>query len=90
MEILGLKNFVQDDVNKLIAKFVGFQSKTAKLIENELQKFLRWETKFEKQAREDKFRYVPNYFPTNLRLIAKWRLQSIVKRVFNNYVRSEK
>ena len=23
MEVLGLKNFVQDDVNKLIAKFVG-------------------------------------------------------------------
>ena len=27
MEIVGLKNFVQDDVNKLIAKFVGFKSK---------------------------------------------------------------
>ena len=25
MEIVGLKNFVQDDVNKLIAKFVGFK-----------------------------------------------------------------
>ena len=23
MEIVGLKNFVQDDINKLIAKFVG-------------------------------------------------------------------
>ena len=25
MEIVGLKNFVDDDVNKLIAKFVGFK-----------------------------------------------------------------
>ena len=25
MEIVGLKNFVQDDVNKPIAKFVGFK-----------------------------------------------------------------
>ena len=31
MEIAGLKIFVQDDVNKLIFKFVGFKpSKTAK------------------------------------------------------------
>ena len=26
MEIVGLKNFVQDDANNLIAKFVGFKS----------------------------------------------------------------
>ena len=35
MEIVGLKNFVQDDVNKLIAKFVGFESKVAKEIKEQ-------------------------------------------------------
>ena len=31
MEIVALNSFVQDDVNKLIFKFVGFQSKVAKI-----------------------------------------------------------
>ena len=39
MEIVGLKNFVQDDVNKLIAKFVGFQSKVAKELKEEKRKW---------------------------------------------------
>ena len=38
MEIVGLKNFVQDDVNKLIAKFVGV--KPPKFIE-ELKFYIR-------------------------------------------------
>ena len=32
MEIAGLKNFVQDDVNKLIAGFVGFKPHPLALI----------------------------------------------------------
>ena len=67
MEVVGLKNFVQDDVNKLIAKFVGFQSKTAKLIENE----------------RENFRYVlPDYFPTSLKTRAKWKLRFIITKAF--------
>ena len=80
MEILGLTNFVQDDVNKLIAKFVGFQSKTAKAIEHELKKCLNWEEKFEKQTRWDNFRYVPDYFSDDLKYTAKWRLHRIIRR----------
>ena len=39
MEIVGLKNFVQDDVNKLISKFVGFKHHVFK-------KLLPWELRF--------------------------------------------
>ena len=31
MEIVGLKNFVQDDINKLIFKFVGFKHPVAEM-----------------------------------------------------------
>ena len=83
MEILGLKNFVQDDVKNLIAKFVGFQSKTAKAIEHELKTFLNREEKNEKQARWENFRYVPDYFPTSLKYTAEWRLDRIIRREFD-------
>ena len=47
MEIVGLKNFVDDDVHKLIAKFVGFQSKTAKAVEGARGKFQAFEKEYE-------------------------------------------
>ena len=43
---------------------------------------MRWATKFEKQAREENFRYVPNYFPTSLKHNAKWKLQCIISKAF--------
>ena len=39
MEVVGLKTFVQDDVNKLIAKFVGYRSKPAQVIQNMLNTY---------------------------------------------------
>ena len=45
MEIVGLKNFVQDDINKLIAKFV-VQSKTAKIIEEERRNYVQWRDRY--------------------------------------------
>ena len=38
MEIVGLKNFVQDDVNKLIFKFVGFKHPVAEIFSKEVGK----------------------------------------------------
>jgi hypothetical protein len=39
MEIVGLKKIVDDDVNKLIAKFVGYRSKPAQVIQNMLNTY---------------------------------------------------
>ena len=40
MEIVGLKQKVDDDINKLIAKFVGFPSRpTAKIINERIQEY---------------------------------------------------
>ena len=39
MEIVGLKKFIPDDVNKLIFKFIGAQSKAAKAIKEEKRKW---------------------------------------------------
>ena len=57
MEIVGLKN-VQDDVNKLIAKFVGFQSKTAVIIEKERKRFVAFEEKIEEISRREGLTHV--------------------------------
>ena len=38
MEIVGLKNFVQDDVNRLIAKFVGFKHPVAEIFSKKVGK----------------------------------------------------
>ena len=46
MEIVGLKQTVDDDVNKRIAKFVGYQSKTAKIIEEERRNYVQWRDRY--------------------------------------------
>ena len=59
MEIVGLKNFVQDDVNKLIAKFVGMPvHPIAKALQNEICKIYKIKTfgKFENEKLRKDFR----------------------------------
>ena len=43
MEIVGLENFVQDDVNKIIAKFVGFKPHpVTKDLKRYITRYERW------------------------------------------------
>ena len=59
MEIVGLKNIVQDDVNKLIAKFVGMPiHPIAKALQNEICKIYKIKTfgKFENEKLRKFFR----------------------------------
>ena len=55
MEIVGLNNFVRDDINKLIAKFVGYQSKVAKEIKDLKLKWLN--LPWEEERRERPYRF---------------------------------
>ena len=41
MEVVGLKNFVQDDINKLISKFVGFKHPVAEMFKKHMDDHLR-------------------------------------------------
>jgi hypothetical protein len=94
MEIVGLKNFVQDDINTLIFKFVGFQSKVAKVFEEG-----RTETGQAVQAQRERFRnsvYVtspvflpPLFTDEEIKENAhKWILQRTRERR-NHYIYSE-
>jgi hypothetical protein len=53
MEIVGLKNVVQDDVNKLIAKFVGVQSKPAQILQNVFNCFEHFDCCYYLRSRTD-------------------------------------
>ena len=56
MEIVGLKNFVSDDVNKLIAKFVGMPiHPIAKVLQSEICKIYKIKTLLKMKNSENVF-----------------------------------
>ena len=69
MEIAALNNVVPDGINQLIFKFVGYQTKTAKIINEERKKFL---AKHETTYKD---------FITSLKFHADFKLKCIIRNV---------
>ena len=73
MEIVGLKNFVSDDVNKLIFKFVGFKHPVARLFDAHIDLTSRY-------ARN------PEYTVKDaLHFILVWKKGGLIHTVFKAY-----
>ena len=73
MEVVGLKNFVQDDINKLIFKFVGFRHPVAEILNSYI-------ISIQRNARNPKYTV-----KDALHFILVWKKGGLIHTVFKTY-----